>query len=242
MAKKIIEILGIVLPALIILLGIVRIFVKKTKGVNGLTMLFAILLLIIGLLQFFIFANQKASNNSGPKPPPLAVSKHSEAFNTSISLVLSAYYDMTEGFVNWDTTVIKKAGINLKSALDSLNLDEIKQDTLIYQTALDPYSNAKSELEAILADPSLAEKRGSLNILSDNIRNLLVIVKYDGAKVYWQECPMAFDDDKPGNWLSETKDVRNPYLGTKDPKYGNSMLECGGPKDTINFVIESSSQ
>ena len=55
MAKKIIEILGIVLPALIILLGIVRIFVKKTKGVNGLTMLFAILLLIIGLLQFFIF-------------------------------------------------------------------------------------------------------------------------------------------------------------------------------------------
>ena len=228
MAKKIIEILGIVLPALIILLGIVRIFVKKTKGVNGLTMLFAILLLIIGLLQFFIFANQKASNNSGPKPPPLAVSKHSEAFNTSISLVLSA--------------VIKKAGINLKSALDSLNLDEIKKDTLIYQTALDPYSNAKSELEAILADPSLAEKRGSLNILSDNIRNLLVIVKYDGAKVYWQECPMAFDDDKPGNWLSETKDVRNPYLGTKDPKYGNSMLECGGPKDTINFVIESSSQ
>ena len=222
MAKKIIEILGIVLPALIILLGIVRIFVKKTKGVNGLTMLFAILLLIIG--------------------PPLAVSKHSEAFNTSISLVLSAYYDMTEGFVNWDTTVIKKAGINLKSALDSLNLDEIKKDTLIYQTALDPYSNAKSELEAILADPSLAEKRGSLNILSDNIRNLLVIVKYDGAKVYWQECPMAFDDDKPGNWLSETKDVRNPYLGTKDPKYGNSMLECGGPKDTINFVIESSSQ
>ena len=240
--KKVIEILGIVLPALIIALGIVRIFVKNTKGVNGLTMLFAILLLAVGLLQFFIFGNKKSSNNSGPKPPPLAVSKHSEAFNKSIGSLLSAYYDMTEGFVNWDTAVISKAGDNLKFAFDSLNLDEIKKDTLIYQTALDPYNNAKNELEAILADPSLAEKRGSLNILSDNIRNLLVIVKYDGAKVYWQECPMAFDDDKPGNWLSKTKDVRNPYLGTKDPKYGNSMLECGGPKDTINFIVETSVQ
>ncbi|MEO5945597.1 MAG: hypothetical protein ABIP79_02185, partial [Chitinophagaceae bacterium] len=173
--KKIIEILGIVLPALIIAFGIVRIFVKKTKGVNGLTIFFAILLLIIGFLQFFVFGNQKASNNSGPKPPPLAVSKHSEAFNSSMGLLLSAYYDMTEGFVNWDTVVISKAAGNLKFAFDSLNLEEIKKDTLIYQTALDPYNNAKNELEAILADPSLAEKRGSLNILSDNIRNLLVI-------------------------------------------------------------------
>lgn len=240
--KNVIEILGIVLPALIIVLGIVRIFVKKTKGVNGLTMLFAILLLVAGLLQFFIFSNQRSANNSGSKAPPLTVSKHSEAFNTSMSSLLTAYYEMTEGFVNWDTAVINKAGSNLNLAFDNLNLDEIKKDSLIYQTALDPYKNAKNELRAIIADPSFAEKRGSLNILSDNIRNLLVIVKYDGAKVYWQECPMAFDDEKPGNWLSRTKDVRNPYLGTKDPKYGNSMLECGGPKDTINFVVESSIQ
>jgi hypothetical protein len=47
---------------------------------------------------------------------------------------------------------------------------------------------------------------------------------------------MAFDGDKPGNWLSSTKEVRNQYLGTKDPKYGDKMLDCGGPKDTINFV------
>lgn len=240
--KKIIEILGIVLPALIIALGIVRIFVKKTKGINGLTMIFAILLLIVGLLQFYIFGNQKSSNDSGPKPPPLAVSKHSEAFNTSMNALLSAYYDMTEGFVNWDTAVINKTGHTLKLAFDNLSLEEIKKDTLIYQTALDPYNNAKNELEAILTDPAIAEKRGSLNILSDNIRNLLVIVKYDGSKIYWQECPMAFDNDKPGNWLSKTKDVRNPYLGTKDPKYGNSMLECGGPKDTINFIIEATAQ
>ena len=56
--KKVIDILGIVLPALIIILGIVRIFVKKTKGVNGLIMLFAILLLIAGLIRYYAFPDK----------------------------------------------------------------------------------------------------------------------------------------------------------------------------------------
>lgn len=235
MLKKVIDILGIVLPALIIALGIVRIFVKKTKGVNGLTMFFAVLLLLAGIIRFLFFAAGGGSNSSGPKPESLAVSKHSEAFNNSISAVLNAYYKMTEGFVNWDTAAIGSSGNELKIALDSLKIDELQKDSVIYQTALEPYANAKTELKAILADPSIDEKRGSLNILSDNLRNLLVIVKYDRAKIYWNECPMAFGEDKPGNWLSKTTEVRNPYMGIKDPQYGDKMLDCGGPKDTIKF-------
>lgn len=235
--KKYIDILGIVLPAIIILLGIIRVFVKKTKGVNGLTMILAILLLLIGLARYFLFAGGGGSSHSGIKPQPLAVSKHSEAFNNSVEAVLTSYYSMTEGFVNWDTTAINMAGYELRTALDSLRLNELQKDTIIYQTAIDPYNNTKIELASILADPSIDEKRGSLNILSDNLRNLLVIVKYDRAKVYWQECPMAFGEERPGNWLSKTNAVRNPYLGTKDPKHGDRMLECGGPKDTINFMV-----
>jgi hypothetical protein len=235
--KKYIDILGIVLPAIIIILGIIRVFVKKTSGVNGLTMILAILLLVIGLVRYFVFAGGGGSSHSGNKPQSLAVSKHSEAFNNSVEDMLTAYYKMTEGFVNWDTTVINNAGYELRSAMDSLKIDELKKDSIIYQTALDPYNNAKIELSAILADPAIEEKRGSLNILSDNLRNLLVIVKYDRAKVYWQECPMAFGEERPGNWLSKTDAVRNPYLGSKDPKHGDKMLECGGPKDTINFVV-----
>lgn len=236
MLKKIIDILGIVLPALIIILGIIRIFVKNTKGVNGLTMLLAILLLAAGTIRILFYPTKGASNHSGPKPVSLPVSKHSEAFNRSMENMLNAYYEMTEGFVNWDTAIIHSSGDQLRKSLDSLGLDELKKDTTgIYETALDPLANAKTEIASILADPSLAEKRGSLNILSDNLRTLLIAVKYDRAKIYWQECPMAFGEDRPGNWLSRTIDVRNPYLGTKDPQYGDKMLNCGGPKDTIKF-------
>lgn len=150
--------------------------------------------------------------------------------------VLDAYYKMTEGFVNWDTTAINSAGTELKNALDSLKIDELKKDSLIHISSLQPYENAKTEIAAIIADPFIAEKRGSLNILSDHIRNLWSIVKYDRERSYWMECPMAFGDDKPGNWLSRTEEVVNPYLGKKDPKYGDGMLHCGESKVTIDYM------
>lgn len=47
-----------------------------------------------------------------------------------------------------------------------------------------------------------------------------------GKPLYHEHCPMAFND-KGAMWLSESKDIRNPY-------YGDQMLECG----TVEEVIE----
>jgi Protein of unknown function (DUF3347) len=224
--KKVIDILGIVLPVLIIILGFIRIFVQKTRGVNGLTMFFAISLLIIGLVRFFVYPGGGGSNNNGPKPLPLTVSKHSEAFNLSIENVLNAYYTMTDGFVKDDTAAINQSGNNLKAALDSFKVEELKQDSLIYETALQPLQNIKSEIASVIADPFIAEKRGSLNILSNELFTLLSTVRYDLAKLYWQECSAAFGEDKPGNWLSKTEQSANPY-GQKG---------CAEIKTNLNFV------
>jgi Ca2+/Na+ antiporter len=235
--KNSIDILAILLPALIILMGLLRLFShKKNVSVyNGFIMLAAIILLLLGITRYVFYRGNNAHNNE-PRPQPLAVSKHSEAFNQSVQNMLTSYYRMTEAFVNWDTAQINASGNELKTALDSLKINELQKDSLIYLTALDPLSNAKAEITSIIADPAIDEKRASLNLLSDNLRSLLTTIKYDQSKIYWQECPMAFGDDKPGNWLSKTIEVRNPYLGTKGPSHGNEMLNCGGPKDTINFM------
>jgi len=201
---------------------------------------FAILVILLLLLAGYIWYSFKGGKkrDKGPKPVALAVGKHSPAFNQSIRAVLEAYYNMSEGFVNWDTSVVNREGSLLKSALDSLKIDELKKDTLIYLTVLDPLANAKTEVATIISNPSLDNKRKSLNILSDDLIQLIRTVKYDRSKLYWQECPMAFGDDQPGYWLSKTDAVRNPYLGTSHPKYKDGMLKCGGPKDTINFMVQ----
>lgn len=210
--KKIIDLLGIILPALIIILGIIRLFVKKTKGVNGLVMLFAFILLLCGGVRYLFFpTGSGGSHDSGPKPVPLTVSKHSQVFNESMENVLNAYYSLTDGFVKNDTVLISRTANELKAALDSFKIEELKVDSLIYQTALQPYGNTKSEIASIIADPSLAEKRGSFNIFSNELFQLITTARYDLAKLYWQECDKAFGEDKPGNWLSKTEQSPNPY-------------------------------
>jgi hypothetical protein len=224
--KKVIDILGIVLPALIILLGIIRVFVKKTKGVNGLIMLFAILLLIAGLVRYFAYPDRPSQSNGDSKATPLTVSKHSHAFNQSAENMLTAYYAITDAFTKGDSTQINAKAAELKTALENFKIEELKVDTLIYQTALQPYENAKTELASIQADPSLDEKRASFNIFSNELFTLLSTVRYDLTKLFWQECGSAFGEEKPGNWISKSEQSVNPYGKT----------DCAEVRTTLNFV------
>ena len=222
--KKIIDILAIALPALIIFLGIARLFMRKTKGVNGLTMLFAILLLVIGVIRYLL--PEKTSNSHESKATPLAVSKHSDAFNKSVENILTAYYKMTEDFSTENAEQIAQSINSVKSTLDSFKIDELKVDSLIYQTALQPYNNAKVEVSSMYMDHSMLEKRASLNIFSNELFSLLSTVRYDKTKLYWLECTEAFGTDKPGNWIGKTEQAANPY----------GKENCIETRTTLNFV------
>ncbi len=230
--RKFIDILEIVLPLLIIILGIIRVFVPKGKGLNGFTIFFAFLLLFAGLIRYYILPGTGNSADHGPKPPPLSVSKHSAAFNQSVDNVLSAYYKMSEDFAAGGLPAIEEQGAVLKIALDSLKIDELKSDSLIYETALQPYQNAKAEIISIISDPAINEKRGSLNIFSNELFALLSTIRYDQSVLFWLECDIAFGPEKPGNWLSNKEDASNPY----------GQPDCRDIKTKINFVTADSTK
>ena len=126
--------------------------------------------------------------------------------------------------------MISQAARKLNHALDSLAIRELEVDTIIYQTALQPYENAKIETGSILADPAIAEKRASLNILSNELYTFLRTIRYDLAKIYWLECGSAFGEDRPGNWLSEKEAAASPY----------GQRECVETRSTINFMAADS--
>ena len=200
--------------------------------------LLVLILIAAGYLLWLFKFRSGSRGPSGPPPVPLAVSKHSDAFNQSIQTMLNAYYSLAEGLVQWDTAAVSKYGQELKTALDSVKIEELRKDTTgIYESALDPLGNARSEASNIIANPSLDAKRTAFNALSENLRLLFIISRYDREKIYWQECPMALGEDQPGHWLSRNDSVRNPYLGINHPQYKATMLNCGGPKDTINFMV-----
>lgn len=196
--------------------------------------LIILLLVAAAVLVYKKFFEKK--NQPEKKLEALAVSKHSSAFNTSMQNVLNAYFDMKEGFTNWDSAQVTAKANLLETALTDFKVEDLKKDSAIYQTVLFPLDNAKQSVNGILSAKDWAEKRRALHDLSDNLRMILLTVKYDQAVVYWQECPMAFGENQSGNWLSNTEKISNPYLGNKSPQYGASMLECGETKTVIDFT------
>ena len=204
---------------------------------------FILIALIISALVLWKFVFKKESKPSGPKPEGLTVSKHSNSFNESMSKAMDSYYTLAESFVNWDTAKINTSLADLKISVDSIRVQEMQKDTAIYPTVQSQWKSIKTEIIGMQADTGLYEKRESLNMLSQQLFDLLRIVKYDAAKVFYQECPMALNNyESSAFWLStnsETKSRRNPYLGLHDPKFGKAMLTCGQTRDSINFATAS---
>ena len=206
---------------------------------------FLIVLVILAVAAFALwrFVFKKEDEPEGPKPVGLTVSKHTDSFNQSMMAAMNSYYALTEAFVNWDTAKINTTLAEFKTTVDSIRIQEMEKDSAIYPTAQSQWESIKAEIVGMQADTGLYEKKEDLNSLSQQMFDLLRIVKYDAAKVFYQECPMALNNyETAAFWLStegDSKKRRNPYLGLYDPKYGRSMLTCGSTRDSINFVTPS---
>lgn len=198
------------------------------------------LLLALGISVFVLwkYVFNKEEKSDEPQPVALVVSQHSQEFNKSVMRMLDIYYNLAEAFVNWDTASVSMHSVSLGQAIDSLKLGEMKKDSAIYPTVESQWGILKAEIAGLIADEGLSAKRESLNMFSQQLFDLLRIIKYDAAKVYYHECPMALNNyESSAFWLSQDgsdKARRNPYLGLHDPEYGKGMLICGNTRDSIS--------
>ena len=84
----------------------------------------------------------------------------------------------------------------------------------------------KSELQPIEHFTQLDEIRNAFVNLSNTIISLANAFK-PNETLFVLHCPMA-NNNKGADWLSSSKEIKNPY-------YGKAMLTCGEVKDTINI-------
>lgn len=197
--------------------------------------LLLVLLAVVGVLAWFLLVTKKKPKEEVPKEQPVAVSQYSPAFNQSINAFLNDYYSLTEAFVNWDSSAVTTAANGMNGALANVKWDDLQKDTIIYQTAVSDTGVFRSDLNTLASTTDLTTKRHSFHALTNNLYDLLRTIKYDGGKLYLQQCPMAFNDNEEGVWLSKTEKIRNPYLGLHHPRYKAGMISCGETKDTLNF-------
>ncbi len=191
----------------------------------------AVVVLAFGCWWLF-FKDKK--NNGSPKQEALKVGKHSAEFNQSVGAIVTEYLALKEAFVNADTSKLKEQEKKFVSAIDSIKIDELKKDTTgIFQSAKLLIGDIVSNANAILKETDITEMRQDFRMVSENLFPLLKTIRYEGEKLYWQNCPMAFGEGKDASWLSNTEEIMNPYLGKNHPEFKGTMLHCGEIKDTI---------
>jgi len=117
--------------------------------------------------------------------------------------------------------------LKLKNAL-------VKSDPILAQLAANElevaFEDARLYSEAELAerierDDDIEEQRKVFKVLSEQMYKLATNNKFEFSTLYKQYCPMAFDN-AGAYWLSETKEIFNPY-------FGDEMLRCGKIEETL---------
>ncbi len=113
-----------------------------------------------------------------------------------------------------------KAMVDAIAKIDkaSLTADQKK----VYEDVID---DTKEHAEHISVNGSnIKHQREHFDMLSKDVYDL-VKAAGGGQTLYQEYCPM-YNNNKGAAWLSETKEIRNPYLGKK-------MLTCGEVKEEI---------
>ena len=195
------------------------------------SLLAIIFLAAVLFIAWWVFL-KKDTHETEPKQEAIRINKHSKEFNQSISNAVNNYLSLKNAFVDADTLAIKLNGQKFIVAVDSLKLNELqKDDSKILLAAQQEVSDIKANAEAMLQESALAEMREDFRMVSENLYPLLKTIGYEGPKLYWQNCPMAFGENKEGNWLSNTSEIANPYLGKDHAQ--SSMPGCGETKDSL---------
>lgn len=199
-----------------------------------LAILFLVVIMLGAWWLFFRTGNSGKPTVEDKPIQPVSAMKHSAVFNKSLEDAMSHYFQIKNALVTDDSATAKEAAAKFVIATDSIPLSELsKGDTQVVATIRQQLSDIKANASPIAQEGNMADMRKDFSMVSEFLYPFLKTVGYEGTKIYWQNCPMAFGDDKPANWMSLTSEINNPYLGMHHPEFKSSMLHCGETMDSV---------
>lgn len=143
--------------------------------------------------------------------------------NASINEVVANYLKLKNALVNDNSKEAANSGNALIATIGKVDMNSISKEQM--KDYMDIAESAKENAEHIGDNAGkIDHQREHFVLLSKDINDL---IKLFGTKqkLYQDYCPMA-NEGKGAIWISEVKDIKNPY-------YGSKMLTCGSIKKTL---------
>lgn len=142
-------------------------------------------------------------------------------FNMELNKVVEQYLLLKDAFVATDARQAEIAAHNTLDAMDKVDMSLLSSEA--HSQWMKFQKPISDNLSGIIQMEGIEMKRSHFSIVSNNLTKAIEIFGNPGKKtLYYQYCPMAFDD-KGAYWLSDEKQIRNPY-------FGDVMLKCGEVK------------
>jgi Cu(I)/Ag(I) efflux system membrane fusion protein len=146
-------------------------------------------------------------------------------FTMQLNTVFDQYIVLKNAFVQSDVNSVKKTAQMVGQALTKVDMKLLSGDAHIIW--MDLLSSLNNQIKQIRSSDVLEEQRKLFSVFNDQFFEAIKIFGLTGKTVYYQFCPMAFDN-AGAYWLSETDAIRNPY-------FGDSMLKCGETKEILKY-------
>jgi Cu(I)/Ag(I) efflux system membrane fusion protein len=167
---------------------------------------------------------QLAGKQSMMSRPAGSYTELSPEFRSNGNAVIAQYFKLKNALVNDQLAQAKSAANELVQLLSKLQNGSLKASE---KTAWEALSKKLTDASVkIKAAKDITELRKHFEQLSTEVILLTENYGVNQELVYKDYCPMAFNN-KGAYWLSETKEITNPYFGA-------SMLACGEVKQTYS--------
>ncbi|MFC5190765.1 efflux RND transporter periplasmic adaptor subunit [Algoriphagus aquatilis] len=173
-----------------------------------------------------VFAIDAAAQLSGQysmmKRPQTKSLEVSEEFRNQITGVADAYFQVKNGLVKDKLDESQKALVAIDQSLSKVNMGLVKDQA--HDKWMEMLKGMKDARVKMASAKDIEEARKHFSMLSFHLLEMTETFGINKDVVYKDYCPMAFGD-QGAYWLSEKKDITNPYFGA-------SMLACGEVKQT----------
>lgn len=132
---------------------------------------------------------------------------------------LTSYYGLKDALIDADAEKSSTKADELAKTFDAI---DVKKMTDAQKTMWGKLEKLlRLDAKHINENKEIAHQRKHFMQLSNNMYALVFNFKANETEAYLQYCPM-----KKASWLSNSKDIRNPY-------YGDKMLDCGSVRTTL---------
>jgi hypothetical protein len=144
-------------------------------------------------------------------------------FQKQLAALFTSYIDLKNAFVASDVNKVKAQALAAGQTLSKVDMKLLSggahSDWMNYLTPI------QTSLKEIQGSADIEAQRKSFSTLSDNLYKSVKAFGLGGREAFYDYCPMAFNNEG-GYWLSEQKQIQNPY-------FGDRMLTCGQVKEKL---------